>query len=749
MVTRPSWFSVPVRIPRDPTVLIIDDEAVSTKAYADLLAGAGFQAETAASTHEAVEIARSVEVDVVVLDLVMPETDPLTPLEDLRRIFPGIPVIMIGSTTLARVPEAFRKGAHDYLPKGGNPLDLIQSVSRAVQDRARMAEREKAHLDLQERVAQLTLVNELSGLLGSTRDPQQLLDLILKRVQEILDCEASSLLLRDEKTGELYFLVARGAQAAQVRSLRLRRGEGIAGWVFAHGEPLLIPEVQADPRFSPRVDEITEFASRSVLAAPVKINDQTIAVIELVNPHRGSFEHKDLDLLTMITPHAGMAIENARLYEDLSRQNRGLLCLVRASQDLSASLDVEQIAQLVVHHLADLIPAARSGIILLDAEGNQAQLMAGWPGRQGQELKIGATLDLTLYPEIAHVIRARRPLHIPDVRTDSLLMPVRELIHPLGLSSLLVLPIQDQERVFGVVSLAHFDPAHHFTQNDIAIGRAFANQASIALQNAGLYGELVRKTVQLVEADRHKSEFVSHVSHEIRTPLNSVIGFSELLRDVLGDNLTDKQRKCVDNIHISGKHLLELINTILDLSKVEKGKLDLAMENFALVPTITEVLTIMRPLSDRKGVALELDVRDGPEELYADQSRFKQILYNLLSNAIKFTPNEGRVSVTVRAVASGAVESPGQEVENGGIVEVTIQDNGIGIRPEDHQRIFEAFEQVENPVSRQFEGTGLGLPLTKCLVELHGGRIWVESTPGRGSAFRFTLPREHRSPPSG
>ncbi|MFQ5881827.1 MAG: GAF domain-containing protein [Candidatus Methylomirabilales bacterium] len=747
MLKRHTWIGMPARVPKHPSVLVVDDETVTRKVYADLLAGAGFQTKTASSAEEAIGIAKTADLDVIVLDVMMPGMGGLAGLEALSRIRPEVPVIIVTSySTTDNAISALKQGAYDFIPKGSQQLELIQVVSRAAQHRALILENQRLLSDLQDRVAQLTIINELSGIFRSTLDLQEILDLVLKKTQDLFDCEASSLLSKDQKTEELYFLVARGKQAAHTQSIRLRKGEGIAGWVFEHGETLLVPDVQADPRFSPRVDEITKFVTRSILAAPVKVKEQTIAVIELVNPRSGAFQQRDLDLFMMIAPQAGIAIENAKLYDDLRRQNQELSCLVRASQDLSASLEVEQIVQRIVHHVMDLTPAARSGIIFLDAGGRCASLMAGAAdGRTGHEVKVGAQLDLSLYPEITHVMRTRRPLHMRNVFSDSLMKPARELIRPLGLSSLLVIPIQDQERVFGVISLAHFDPSHHFTDNDIAICQALANQASIALQNARLYGELVRKTVQLTEASRHKSEFLANMSHELRTPLNATIGFAELLRDIQGDNLTAKQRRYVENIHSSGKHLLELINNILDLSKVEAGKLQLHPETFPLVPAIEEVLSIMRPLSERKGLSLDVQLSETPTELFADLGRFKQILYNLLSNAIKFTPAQGKVNVSAKLTAPDGI-TPGVSAEGRAVLEVAVRDTGIGIPLEYQERIFETFEQVDSSLSREYEGTGLGLPLTKRLVELHGGRIWVESTPGCGSVFRFILPVD-RCPP--
>ena len=232
-------------------------------------------------------------------------------------------------------------------------------------------------------------------------------------------------------------------------------------------------------------------------------------------------------------------------------------------------------------------------------------------------------------------------------------------------------------------------------------------------------------------ANRAKSSFLASMSHELRTPLNAIIGFSELLENRSFGSLNDRQQRYVNNVLTSGRHLLQLINDILDLSKVEAGHMELSPSRFDVRSTLGEVNTIVSSLAMKKRLSLEVDVAPAITELTADQSKFKQILYNLLSNSIKFTPEGGSVLVTVRP----APPAGGREW-----IEVAVSDTGIGLRPEDQQRIFGAFEQVDSAYSREQQGTGLGLALTRKFVELHGGKIWVESELGKGSTFHFCLP---------
>lgn len=295
-----------------------------------------------------------------------------------------------------------------------------------------------------------------------------------------------------------------------------------------------------------------------------------------------------------------------------------------------------------------------------------------------------------------------------------------------------------------------------FTQIVLVVGGGFAVLLSIALSslltrntqelsrtNAHLENEVTERKqaqadLQLAKEDAEaannaKSEFLASMSHELRTPLNAIIGFSEILGDKTFGDLNARQEKYVNNVLTSGRHLLQLINDILDLSKVEAGRMDLEVAPFNVATAIYDVTTIVKSLAAKKSLELTVSVEDDVPTLTADTAKFKQILYNLLSNAIKFTPDNGEVRISVRRAAL----DDGQPA-----VRVAVSDTGIGIKPRDQARVFGKFEQIDSTYARQQKGTGLGLALTRQFVEMHGGRIWVESDdiPGRGSTFIFELP---------
>ena len=261
--------------------------------------------------------------------------------------------------------------------------------------------------------------------------------------------------------------------------------------------------------------------------------------------------------------------------------------------------------------------------------------------------------------------------------------------------------------------------------------------------------QLAESNVRLTEASKAKSDFLANMSHELRTPLNSIIGFSEVLQDELFGPLNPKQKEYVHYIDSSGSHLLRLINDILDLAKVESGKMELELTAFLLKEALDLSVTMLKEKALQHGITLSLEVEpEAQGEVVLDERKFKQIMYNLLSNAVKFTPSGGRVTVSVRRLPPAqSPMAPGTTAKTDWL-EICVADTGIGIRAEDMERLFQEFTQLAAVYTKTHEGTGLGLALTKRLVELHGGRIWAESEPGQGSRFYFTIPKEAADRPT-
>jgi signal transduction histidine kinase len=318
----------------------------------------------------------------------------------------------------------------------------------------------------------------------------------------------------------------------------------------------------------------------------------------------------------------------------------------------------------------------------------------------------------------------RRPIQLEDVQSElEYRGPSPQLL--AGRRTVLAVPLLRDAKPIGVIAILR-DIVQPFSDKQVQLVTTFADQAVIAIENVRLFNEIQNKGRELEIANRHKSEFLANMSHELRTPLNAIIGFSEVLQERMFGELNDKQAEYIDDIHGSGKHLLSLINDILDLSKVEAGRMELDLAKFHLPSAIDNALTLIRERAARHGIELKCTIDPAVGEIKADARKFKQILLNLLSNAVKFTPEGGRVGVVARAID--------------GSTEVSVADTGIGIAAEDHAAVFEEFRQVGKDYTNKSEGTGLGLALTRKFVELHGGRIWVTSELGKGSTFIFTLP---------
>ncbi|MFI5338598.1 MAG: ATP-binding protein, partial [Candidatus Methylomirabilales bacterium] len=372
------------------------------------------------------------------------------------------------------------------------------------------------------------------------------------------------------------------------------------------------------------------------------------------------------------------------------------------------------------------------------------------------------------------VAATRQPVTSPDVTQDPRFID-KAWAAAEGLVSCLILPLTHGDRTAGILALFTRTP-YEFSEEQVDLLRAFAAQAAIALENARLYREIQQhaaslearveeRTRELVaanraleKASRHKSEFLANMSHELRTPLSSVIGFAEVLLDQGTGPLTEKQTRFLGHIHQAGKHLLQLISDILDLSKVEAGKLTIQLEALPVHHVLEEVLVIARGLAQQKAQTMEAEIEPGLPPLRADSVRLKQILFNLLSNAVKFTPEQGRITLGARRV-NGARPlgiSPSQpgpvfaqpNTTAGEWLELRVTDTGMGIAPEDLPRLFQEFVQLETTATKRQEGTGLGLALTKRLVELHGGQISAESRgPGCGACFVVRLPYLEPPPP--
>ncbi|HSE94582.1 MAG TPA: ATP-binding protein, partial [Methylomirabilota bacterium] len=435
-------------------------------------------------------------------------------------------------------------------------------------------------------------------------------------------------------------------------------------------------------------------------------------------------------VLSTFAAQSALAIQNARLYAETKRREWKATKLYEVTSQLASNFDADRVLDLITTQAMELLRCDASGLYTYD------QARGGLTNRRGIHLDPELTRDLVLPPGDGVAGRAfqeRRPVWTRDRLADPSLQYRPEadnLIHAKAPRAYIAVPILGRGEVYGVLVESFFEP-HDFTPEEIQLLSTLADHAAIAIENVRLLEEIRAKSRELEAASHHKSEFLANMSHELRTPLNAILGFSEVLADRMFGEVNEKQAEYLQDILASGRHLLSLINDILDLSKVEAGRLELERGRFHLPTALDNALTLVRERATRHGITLEFAVAEGLGDIVGDERKIRQILLNLLSNAVKFTPQGGRVGITATTVD--------------GVVTIAVSDTGVGIAPEDQEAIFEEFRQVGRDGARKDEGTGLGLTLAKKFVELHGGRIWVRSQVGQGSTFGFTLP----APPEG
>jgi len=402
----------------------------------------------------------------------------------------------------------------------------------------------------------------------------------------------------------------------------------------------------------------------------------------------------------------------------------------------TSSLDLKENIDFMLRAAGDLVSFDAATVFLVD-EGDKDGLSAIATYPYAEDLDKIARFAMG-EGIVGWAAANRRVVSVSDAKQDKRFKSLPDSEHDPR--SYLVLPLESPRHLVGAMTMSRRD-VRPFTTLEQALMQIIVNQAAISIDNARLYNqqrqqlqeidsrkrELEVANAQINEISRLKSEFLANMSHELRTPLNAILGFSEILKDNLVELAPAQRQECLENIYASGKHLLELVNDVLDLSKIEAGRMELSYDDFYVANAIREVHNVIRSLSERRDIDFKVDV-DDEIEIRADKSKFKQVLYNLLSNAIKFTDQGGKVWLDARL--------------DGEWVEVDVGDTGVGIPKDQQERIFSEFYQVESRQSREVEGTGLGLSLTKRLVELHGGTISVSSEAGKGAIFTVRIPHQ-------
>jgi signal transduction histidine kinase/CheY-like chemotaxis protein len=496
-----------------------------------------------------------------------------------------------------------------------------------------------------------------------------------------------------------------------------------------YGESIALPGAGSEGEQAPAA---SGQGSHAALAAPIKLRDQVIGALDLqdVEPGR-QWTADEIAVVQVVADQVGLALENARLLADTRRRASQLATLHRVGLDITSALDLDGVLQALYQQTCNIVDVSLFSVALYDREsetmeyplvmGVDGPVQATYRGRP-QSLS-GRKAGLAAY-----VVDRGEPVLVPDLSDPPPELAAWPLL-PVEQSSraFVGIPLVFREEVLGALSV-HSSRAGAYSQEDLDLLSTMTTQASIAIQNARAYRQLMETAEQLREVDRLKTQFLANMSHELRTPLNSIIGFSRVMLKGIDGPLTNLQEVDVTSIYNSGQHLLSLINSILDMSKIEAGKMELAFEQVRLPQILDTVASTTRALIKDRPIELHVQVPPDLPTVWADSQRVRQILINLLSNAAKFT-EKGQITLSARL-----------QDEVGDTVLVSVADTGVGIDPQAQQHLFIPFQQVDASTTRRAGGTGLGLAISRSFVQMHGGEIWVESQPGSGSTFHFTLP---------
>jgi signal transduction histidine kinase len=462
---------------------------------------------------------------------------------------------------------------------------------------------------------------------------------------------------------------------------------------------------------------------RSKLTVPMLKEEDLIGVIEIDRQEVRPFTDKQIELVKNFAAQAVIAIENARLLSELRESLQQQTATADVLKVISRStFDLQTVLQTLVESAARLCDADQ-GTITRQKDGVFYRAEAyGFPPEFIEMVR-----DVPVMPERGSMngrtLLEGKVVHVPDVLAD----PDYTFVEAQRLGryrTLLGVPMLREGKPVGVLTLTRLQ-VRPFTDKQIELVSTFADQAAIAIENVRLFDEIQEKSKQLAEASQHKSQFLANMSHELRTPLNAILGYTELILDSVYGDMPEKARSVLDRVQRNGRHLLGLINDVLDLSKIEAGQLVLTVADYSLKTVVETVYTAVEPLAKEKKLAFKVEVPPDLPPGFGDERRLTQVILNLVGNAIKFTDN-GEVAIR----ASNA----------NGSFEVAVRDTGPGISAADQAKLFQEFQQADNSITRKKGGTGLGLAISKRIIEMHGGKIWVESTVGQGSTFSFTLP---------
>ena len=595
---------------------------------------------------------------------------------------------------------------------------------------------ERTH-ELTRSVAELRALGEVGQAVSGSLDIQFVLTSIVSHAVDLSQGDAGTIYEYDE-TAQVFVPRANyGIGEELVEALRrshIRLGESVVGQAAAERAAVQIPDLENAPDYP--LPFVLQAGYRALLAVPLLRESQAIGALVVRRKTAGTFPEPVVNLLQTFATQSVIAIQNARLFREIDEKSRALEELSRNQEQLSRLSTALQEPLSLAEQLTRVLDAARQ-VVGLDhlyiwtpsATGNGLMASAGAGLTEGDwQPLVGLTIPFAEAGALAAVYGDGEPRVFDEanpVPERYRLRPPYSAIAALRLKAFLVSPMIARGRTVGVLSADNRVSRAPIPAHTVDLLHSFAAQAAVAVENARLFQEIQEQSQQLELASKHKSQFLANMSHELRTPMNAVLGYTDLILDDIFGEVPAPIRETLERIKTNGHHLLGLINDVLDLSRMEAGQLTLSLNDYSMGEVVHSVVSAVESLAAGKKLAFKAVVPPDLPPGRGDERRLTQVLLNLVGNAIKFT-DTGEVSITARSADGG--------------YHVSVSDTGPGISEADQQKIFEEFQQADSSSTRAKGGSGLGLSISRRIVELHGGRLWVESTPGSGSTFHFTVP---------
>jgi signal transduction histidine kinase len=629
---------------------------------------------------------------------------------------------------LEALGEAFNRTA-------GQLEESYASLERKVEERTR--ELAEANAELKEALERQTATGEILAVISSSQtDVQPVFDTIVQSAVRLCEGLFSSLFQFDGemlRPGAAYNYTPEALEELhRAFPARPTRVFGV-GRAILDRATVLIPDVEADPDYQQHALS-RAIGWRSGLFVPMLREGVPVGVIMVARAEPGPFSDNKVGLLQTFADQAVIAIQNVRLFTELQSRTRKLArsveelqALGEVSRAVSSTLDLETVLATIIARAVELSSSSFGIVYEYDETLQEFRNLRGAIGLEPELAEVLRTTPIRLGEGIAGKTAAlRAPFQFADVSDEQTydVDRIRGWFQRVGYRSALGVPLLFEQRVVGVLVLLRKELGS-FNPEIVNLLQTFANQSVLAIQNARLFREIADKSRQLEAASRHKSEFLASMSHELRTPLNAILGFNEMILGRVYGEVPAALQEPLADIQSSGRHLLRLINNVLDLSKIEAGRMELALTDYSVPDTVESVRTSLHPLAEAKGLEFVARVPADLPLAHGDGGRIVQCLMNLVGNAIKFT-RHGRVEISVEL--------------RGDLLIYRVADSGIGIAKDKIDTLFDEFRQGDATITSEFGGTGLGLSITRKFVELHKGRVWVESELGRGSTFFLAIP---------